>query len=501
MKIGTKLVLALALPLISIVLLFGYLNLRRSQTLLRQELTREGRSIARIAQMAMEDYLRDRQLEDARQLVDELTRYERVLGIRLFDPEGRLIYQSAGLEPGPEVDAADLQRVLRERRPVEMHRLAGSSPVIAFILPLTGAENVPLGAVQVLQLESFIDEAARAARNSIATITGVMILATAIVILLVTRVSVGRPIEQLVRSLREVGSGDLRARAPAERHDEFGRLAQEFNAMAMRLEASQRSLLAEQEERRRAEARLRNAERLASLGQLAAGLAHEIGTPLNVIGGRADSLLRKLGDEAAGKSLRIIVSQIDRIARTVRGMLDFARLRQPRLAPTEVGNVIDKVLELLEQRLEEGRVRVEPRLPGGLPAVLADADQLQQVFLNLATNALDAMPQGGTLRIRAERIERTHPERNGPPRPFLAIAFEDTGAGIAREHLNRVFDPFFSTKDVGKGTGLGLSVSYGIVKEHGGFIDVESEAGRGARLRVFLPLETPAAAGREARAS
>jgi len=309
----------------------------------------------------------------------------------------------------------------------------------------------------------------------------------------VTRVGVARPVEDLARSFREVGSGDLQALVKARRGDEFGRLAQEFNTMCERLEASQRSLLAVQEERRKMEARLRHAERLAALGRLAAGLAHEIGTPLNVIGGRAERLQRSLGDnEPASRSLTIICAQMERIARIVRGMLDFARMREPRLARTDVTPILARVLELLGQKFEEGGVRVVSSLPEEGGSVLADADQIHQVFLNLCANALDAMPRGGALRVSAARVVRRPPEGNGGTVPFLAVTFEDTGAGIAPENLDRVFDPFFTTKDVGRGTGLGLSVSYGIVREHGGFIDIESEPGRGTRLTVYLREAGPA---------
>jgi len=495
-RIGTRLFLSLSVPLVLIVVLFGYLSQQRNRALFQEELSAEGRSIARVAQMAMEDAIRDHQLEDARELVDQLAGFERVLGFRLFEPDGTLVYQSASLRVNPPIQAEALQRVLRERKSAEVHEWVDGNAVDTFILPLSGSRGFLLGAVQVLQTESFTEKIDRISRNSIAAVSIVMILAMGAVILLVTHLSVGRPVEELVRSLREVGSGELRSRVSVRRADEFGRLAQEFNSMGERLEAAQRSLLAEQEERRRAEARLRNAERLASLGRLAAGLAHEIGTPLNVIGGRAEALLRRLeGNELAAKNLRIIAGQIERIARIVRGMLDFARVREPCLAPTEAGAVVRKVLELLEEKLEQSGVRAELDLPAGLPNVIADADQLHQVFLNLATNALDAMPRGGTLSVRAGCARRPPGGEPGPERDFLAIDFQDTGTGIASEHIGHVFDPFFSTKDVGKGTGLGLSISYGIVREHGGWIDVHSEAGRGSRLSVYLPLgEAPGAA-------
>jgi len=488
MTLGTRLALSLAGPLVLVMLLFGYIDQRTSRALLHDELAREGRAMARMVQIAMEDALRDRQIEDVRALVDKVTGYERVLGLRIFDNQGTVIYQPPDLAAYPFASAGALKTALERGTPSENHSRLGDQLVLTFIVPLRDPKGQILGALQLLQLESYIEEDARASRNSIATLTALMILVTTGIMFLVTRWSVERPVADLARSFREVGSGDLRARVPVRRGNEFGLLAQEFNGMCERLEESQRSLLNAQEERRHMEARLRHAERLAAIGRLAAGLAHEIGTPLNVIGGRAERLLRSLrDDEPATRSLKIICAQMERIARIVSGMLDFARMREPRLAKTDVAPILGKVLEFLGQRFEEVRVRVVASFRDGTGVVLADSDQIHQVFLNLCTNALDAMPGGGTLRVSAARVEKHHPEGNGEVLPFVAVTFEDTGAGIPLENLDRVFDPFFTTKDVGRGTGLGLSISYGIVREHGGFFDVESEPGHGTRLTVYLP--------------
>jgi signal transduction histidine kinase len=150
------------------------------------------------------------------------------------------------------------------------------------------------------------------------------------------------------------------------------------------------------------------------------------------------------------------------------------------------------VIELIAERLEARHVVIETSIPHDLPAYAADADQLQQVFLNLALNAADAMPGGGRLRIVARLGERVHPGHGPGSRPCLAVTFEDTGGGIAPERLERVFEPFFTTKEVGGGTGLGLAISWGIVREHGGWIDVTSTPGRGTLVTVCLPLEHPA---------
>ena len=491
--IGNRLIVSLCIPLVAIMILFAWLDQKRSKALLREELVREGRAIALIAQLTMEDYLRDHQIQDAREMMDRVTGYERVLGVRLFDARGQMVYQSQAIGPSVPVQGSDLQRSLAERRTVESEWLLDDEPVISFFMPLRGPQGEPAGAVQILQHESFIAEAAGAARRSELTLTLIMILATAVVVILVTRVSVAAPVAALVQSLREIGGGELTARAPVRRRDEIGRLAAEFNGMAERLETARRQLLAGQEERRRMELELRNAERLASVGRLAAGLAHEIGTPLNVIGGRAEALQRGLPErEPAQKHLRIITDQIERISRIVRDMLDFARIRETRLQPVDISLVIRRVLELLDHRLAEAGVGAESDLPPDLPSVAADADRLHQVFLNLATNALDAMPGGGRLRFMGRRAGGSGAEADPPGAGCVEVTVEDTGTGIASENLHRIFDPFFTTKEVGRGTGLGLAVSYGIVREHRGTIAVDSQPGLGSRFTVRLPIASPA---------
>src|SRR6266850_1645194 len=313
-KIGTKLVISLAVPLVALMALFGYLSQRTSRAHLEGEMKREGRAVARTMQLAIEDYLRDHQMQDIRELADQLSNYERILGIRIFNRRGVLLYQSSSLSTRPFARPEALDRALLQRRSSETRLEIEGRPVVNLMVPLSSAEGEPLGALQVLHVESFIEDEARSARQSVAAITAVMILAVAGIVLLVTRYSVSRPVEELVRSFREVGSGEPFARVPVTRRDELGRLAQEFDTMCCRLETARRSLMTQQEERLRMETRLRNAERLASLGRLSAGLAHEIGTPLNVIRGRTEALLSEPMSEASiKKHLAIVAEQIDRI--------------------------------------------------------------------------------------------------------------------------------------------------------------------------------------------
>jgi signal transduction histidine kinase len=492
--LGNRLVVLLSIPLILVMALFGYVIQGRSRRLLHEEFLREGRAVTRVAQEAMEDYLRDRQIVDLRELADQITGFERILGVRIYDAAGQLIHEPAGLVGAEPPRADELNAALRAGKTSESRGRIHGTPAISFMVPLMGTDDTPVGAMQVLQSETFIDDQTAALRRWITVVTLVMTAATALVVIVAARAGIDRPIIELVDRFRVVGAGDYTARPAAPRRDQFGALSDRFEHMVLQLEEARRALVSEQEMRRQAEGNLRQAERLASVGRLAAGVAHEIGTPLNVIGGRAEALQRKLaGHEEAGRSLGIITAQIDRIARIVRGLLDFARGSSHRLADVAPAEVVRRVLELLEHRLVRSSVTVTVEMPADLPHVRADADQLHQVLLNLATNALDALPGPGRLVFRAAPVAAlpagvaAGPTPVPPPPAYVALVVEDTGVGIAPEHLARIFDPFFTTKDVGRGTGLGLAVSYGIVHDHGGAITVDSAPGAGSQFTVYLP--------------
>jgi signal transduction histidine kinase len=294
----------------------------------------------------------------------------------------------------------------------------------------------------------------------------------------------------LIDQIRAIGEGSWEKRLPVDgANNEIASLALEFNQMSARLQELYAKLVQEQRERLTLERNLRQSDKLASVGQLAAGLAHEIGTPLNIIGGRAEFLLRRPRnrDEIAD-NLQVIRSQIDRITGIVRQLLEFSRRREPAFRDVELQPLIEKVKGLLAHKIAEKRVSVDCRIDKSLPSVAADPSQLEQVFINLFLNSLQALPPGGWIHIQAEFADRK--EQNGGEPRHLRIDFEDNGAGIAAEHIGQVFDPFFTTKDIGEGTGLGLSVSYGIVKDHGGEIRVESDLGRLTRFTILLPVQS-----------
>jgi|CXWL01.1.fsa_nt_gi PAS domain S-box-containing protein len=229
-------------------------------------------------------------------------------------------------------------------------------------------------------------------------------------------------------------------------------------------------------EHKHLEAQLRRAERLAELGTMASGMAHEIGTPMNVILGRAEYLIERTGEDATKKSLRTIVSQVERITKLMNQLLAFARRRPLERRPLDLRQTVRDALDIFLERLARAQVVVETNFDEECAQVYADADHMSQVLINLVGNAIHAMPDGGTLRIELGSSHR---------RVHLTVS--DTGQGIAPESVGRIFEPFFTTKEAGKGTGLGLTVVKGILEEHHGTIDVASTLGSGTTFTVSLP--------------
>jgi two-component system, sporulation sensor kinase E len=233
-------------------------------------------------------------------------------------------------------------------------------------------------------------------------------------------------------------------------------------------------------ERKHIQKQLWQAERLAELGTLASGMAHEIGTPMNVILGRAEYLLQRTADEGMKKGLTTIVTQIERITKVMNQLLAFARRRALERRPVDLGEIVDDALEMFQERIAHNRITMDKAIEANIPSVHADRDQLVQVLINLVMNSLHAMPEGGRLRLSLAR-EGSH----------VCLGLSDTGHGMTEEVRSKVFDPFFTTKDFGKGTGLGLTVVKGIVEEHGGTIAVESVVDKGTTFWIRLPLDIP----------
>lgn len=284
--------------------------------------------------------------------------------------------------------------------------------------------------------------------------------------------------EQALRDLRTTGEFDVEYRIVRLDGDmrwlhDRRRVIEDDQGRSLRIDG----IVSDITERKRLQAQLRRTERIAELGTLASGMAHEIGTPMNVILGRAEYLMQRVKEESIKRGLQTIVTQVERITKVMNQLLSFARRRTPERRALDLRRTIEDNLDIFQDRLARNRVKVETTFAEICPMVHADTDQMSQVLINLVMNAIHAMPDGGTLRLAL-----THAN------DMVRLIVADTGHGIPQEVISKIFDPFFTTKEFGKGTGLGLTVVKGIIEEHNGTIHVESEPGKGTVFTICLPI-------------
>jgi signal transduction histidine kinase len=507
MKVGTRVTVVTTVLVAGVLAASGAAALKVRRADLVADLQREAREIAAALQTGLEPLEADQATEtleeraNAARVNNEIFQLE-ILRVgdekRTSDPAWLLLMQGAEIEDGP------------------VGRLFDSSsgpPSFAMAVPLFDAAALELPrrhparkAVAMLGMRrnaGYIGTEIKAtARRTFPLFLAVLIV-VAIAVNVAQRHTVLQPLRRLLEGIEEVGKGDLSRVLLAERDDEIGTIAGRFNAMTGSLREAREDGQRGGEARLALEARLRQSEKLATIGQMAAEIAHEVGTPLNVIGGRARAIGKIIERQSEGagpgsaeiaKNAGIIGGEVERIAKIIRQVLDFSRQRGPQSGLTNtrvrLAAVVAEAVEFLSEPTRRQGITVEVSGVIDVPDAPGDADQIQQVCLNLLMNAIHAMPAGGTLRLATERVVR----RKGgldlaAPAEYVVLAISDSGSGIPEAHRDRIFEPFFTTRDEGQGTGLGLAVSNGIVKDHDGWIEVESPGGEGggAIFRVFLP--------------
>ncbi len=299
---------------------------------------------------------------------------------------------------------------------------------------------------------------------------------------------VGRPIKALSAKARRIGTGDFSEPLALPEGDELGLLAIEVNAMCERLTDATRRVERETAARIATLEQLRHVDRLTTVGKLASGVAHELGTPLNVVSARAKMIAKgETTTEETTEYARIIADAADRMTKIIRQLLAFARRKATQKSRCDLSRVARDTIELLRPMATKADVRFEISEAEAVADV--DGDAIQQVFTNLFVNAIQSAPKGGKIDVSLTYEQRARDDAH--PGRHLVVTVHDNGEGIAPEHLAHVFEPFFTTKEVGQGTGLGLSVTHGIVEDHGGFIEVASPHGMGATFQVHLPAKEP----------
>jgi signal transduction histidine kinase len=310
----------------------------------------------------------------------------------------------------------------------------------------------------------------------------------ALVTFLLVRAQVGRPLTRLAALARRIGRGELSARETLEGADEVADLGREMNSMAHALESTRKALDESEIERTQALEQLRHADRLRTVGQLASQLAHELGTPLNVVSGHARLIEQDAVVSSEVKaSARTVLEQAAKMTKSIRGVLDFSRRKGDRRV-IDLVELAESAQATLSPLARKARAQVVVERQGTVARVEASAQQILQVLTNLLVNAFQAMKDGGLVRVRvSERDASPPPGSNAAPGRFIVVSVSDQGSGIAEEDMPRLFEAFFTRKAEGEGTGLGLAVVDGIVREHRGWVGVESTIGKGTTFEVFLP--------------
>ncbi|MCL4457156.1 MAG: ATP-binding protein [Nitrospirae bacterium] len=322
---------------------------------------------------------------------------------------------------------------------------------------------------------------------------GFFVAVISVILCLILYYIVTRPLSMLTEGMNKLSMGDMEQRIHIASKDEIGLLAGSFNSMAEELKEYKEKMenwtksLEDEVQKKtaeivRAQEQLINAEKLASLGRMAAGVAHELNSPLTGIVTFAYLMIKRMPKENTQdiEDLKVIIDQAERCSRIVRGLLGFSRKTASEKARVNINLLIENTLSMVRNQAKFHNIAFDVDLDKSVPEVTADPNQIQQVFLNLLINSADAMEENGTVKIASRPTEEDGNK-------FIELEFADTGPGIPEDITGRIFEPFFTTKPAGKGTGLGLSVSYGIIKKHGGQIFLKSGIGGGANFIIRLP--------------
>ena len=503
-NLTTRLIILLMLVLMLITGFFDYTRLVRVRERLVAQTQKDQRIFTETLALAVRQNIRrGRTTDELRELLEDILARPGVVAVVIYDPDAQVIAARLLIGfPDPEPDETVRQAMSRREATSSMLDTPAGR-LLRYVQPV----RWPGGRTAAIEVRQTLGEMEREFRRAVRenilsrlTLLGLFVLS----LVVLTRWSIGRPIRALMAGARAIGKGDLAQRIAIRRRDEIADLAEEFNRMAENLQTAHAELVHQSEERLRLEHEVQQAQKLAAVGMLAAEVAHEIGTPLNVISGRSEVLHGAIpADRPERRHLEVILKQVERINGIIRALLDYTRPRRPALRPESVGAILRRVADFLAMRSRQRGVRIAVELPPGLPPVMADPDQLQQLFVNLMRNALDASADGGTIQVDAGPDShlpmdgRAGIVRGKAEAPNLAIHILDQGGGLTQEQLTHVFEPFFSTKARGRGTGLGLPIVEEIVRAHHGAVEMLSVPGGGTEVIVRLPLAAPTTAANE----
>lgn len=490
MRLVIKLSFLLILETLGLLVIDAYLAIHSETAYFRADMEHDAKLLGHAMKTLIADIWNTNGQERALQLIDDANRHEDVVNMRWVWLDG------AEERYRPKIQGAERELVAHGAEvSVQVPGGGPGGQLVTYVpIPIRGKRSGALELSEsMVQLQTYQQ---RVIARSLG-LTGALLAVGGLTITVLGTLVVGRPLGRLADRVRSIGQGDLETDLHLRTGDELSELAGALNRMCRDLASAQEAARTESEARIATLEQLRHADRLATVGRLASGIAHEVGTPLNVISARAKQI-ENAGSLASGirDHAAVIGRQSERIAAIIRQLLAFARPGRGVRERLDLAELARRVLALLQPLAAKNRVTLPPVVClGSPPMVDVNRSQMEHVLTNLIDNAIQAMPGGGEVKTRVG-TRRARPPWDGAAEADVAyLEVEDRGVGIADETLPKIFDPFFTTKDVGEGTGLGLSLAFGIVLDHQGWIDVASELQKGSCFTVFLPMaDVPAPA-------
>jgi two-component system, NtrC family, sensor kinase len=513
-RIGTKMSVLTSLLVIVLIAAYTYFAIQNQRKQLIEEVVRSANILSDTVKLSTRKDMLLYAPDRLHQLVDTLGTQPSLDKMRIFNSQGEIIYSSDKSEMNMLVDkraeqcyachAAEkpLERLSSPER-TRIFRSSGGYRVLGIINPIYNEpdcynaschvhppERKVLGVLDIDISLQPTDERINAAEMNLILIGLATLISLACLIKFLMNRFLNQPVRELIEGTHRVAQGDLDFQIPIRSEDELGIFGRSFNQMTQDLKRAKTALtewgnrlehLVEERTRdlREAQDRLVRSEKLASVGKLAAGVAHEINNPLTGVLTFSQLLMEEFPPETSQyQDLKVIHQETLRCRKIVRGLLEFSRQTAPEKRSVDIHVLLDEVLNIVANQESFQNIQLMRAMEGEVPPLMADRDQLKQVFFNIVVNASEAMVDGGTITIRTKYL---------PERSQVAIYFEDDGPGISPENLDKLFDPFFTTKEMG--TGLGLAVSYGIIKVHRGNIEIKSKPGEGCQVVVTLPVE------------
>jgi len=486
MRISTKLTLSLTSIGLLIFIGYGLYHLSIEKRDLTRVISLQTKLLGKSLQIAVENAMRDKQLADITELLKELEQIEPALKVRIYDENGKAFPDAIGNSYASDFQER-LHAALKDDEDDQFFYPEENPEYITLLLPLQNTQGERLGVLVFVRALHEMRRDLDVTRRNLAISTIAFIVIAAPLCTLICLIYIGWPLQRLTDGMKQIRDGNFSPLPLIKHQDEIGVLLKTFNTMAAELANARQKLKEEAQSRRQVQAALQEADKLITIGQLSAGLAHEIGSPLQILKGRADYLLLCADQpEEIIRHARILASQTERITRIVQQLLEFTRRRPPHFTCIDLRDPVNAVLKLLKYEAHKKQVELRYEAATDLPPILADSDGIQQIVLNLITNALAATGAGGRIVVAVEPYPA-----HSKTAEAIQLTVRDDGCGMSEETLKHLFDPFFTTRQEQGGVGLGLAVARGIVTAHRGSIKAESAPGQGSVFTIILPVENP----------